>query len=103
MAFRKWLVLLAPGKKIIKKFVFFVHEGEKIFLCWTKNENYDRRGRIMGSFKKLVKNSKKEKFLIVSKELLPQPPHLTKGLLSKFFKMVTKHKTRYAKSGKIAQ
>ena len=39
--------------------------------------------RIMGSFKKVGKNSKKEKFLIVSKELLP--PTLTKRITCQIF------------------
>ena len=42
------------------------------------------RERIMGSFKKVGKNSKKkEKFLIVSKELLP--PTLTKRITCQIF------------------
>lgn len=59
---------------------------------FTKGENIPLKNpqkimiageRIMGSFKKVGKNSKKEKFLIVSKELLP--PTLTKRITCQIF------------------
>ena len=61
----------------------YVHEGGKIFL-WKRSQKIMIAGeRIMGSFKKVGKNSKKEKFLIVSKELLP--PTLTKRITCQIF------------------
>ena len=60
----------------------YVHEGENIPLKKTQKIMIAGE-RIMGSFKKVGKNSKKEKFLIVSKELLP--PTLTKRITCQIF------------------